>query len=190
MPRVAAKTNKKNGHKPVRTESITPPSVEVEIPTPGEESKNDNQYAGLRNMTPGVIPSNAKADAWIGQPIDTGNYGSRILAMDKDLPTMLKALYIDDEEEAINFAAALAWCSRWNRVDSKGNGTLTSHIEALKYRLSLKCSRKGLYTHLYGEFANGLITTDANGRGLQHIVAKGKDEPKERGWKGNQPPQI
>ena len=115
----------------------------------------------------------------VGASVDTGNPGSRILAMDKDLPTMLKALYVDDDEEALDFSAALAWCVRWNHKTSKdkhAGGNLDHHIEALKYRLALKCSRKGLYTHFYGEFANGLITTDSNGRGLSHIIAKDNKE--------------
>lgn len=125
---------------------------------------------------PVIDPRLNAPDYVVGASMDFGNPGNRILAMDKHLPTMLKALVVSNDDEARDYAAALAWCQRWNRKSTDGRGNLDHHIEALKYRLSLKCSINALYTHLYGEYANGMITTDANGRSLSHILSKEKEK--------------
>ena len=141
--------------------------------------QSDNPISELPDI-PTISPQYHDPGFLVGASVDTGNPGSRILSMDKDLPTMLKALDVDGDDESLDFSAALAWCVRWNRKMKNGRGNLDYHIEALKYRLSLKCSIKAKYTHLYGEIANGIITTDTNGKSMSHLMYKenkdGKDD--------------
>lgn len=105
----------------------------------------------------------------IGSMIDSGNPGVRIIA-DENFLRDLKALYLEDADEALVTAAAIAECSEF-LYDEDGEVVqdVLQRIQWVKYVCYLNCSVKGRLIDKYAQTATGVLTNAMTDQGWKTL---------------------
>lgn len=137
---------------------------------------------GHRETTPPELPTwnpefNNPAVV-IGDNIEMGNPGSRILNAERDLVSILKASVIEPEK-AMHVAAAIAWVNRHNKKDKNGKGKNDWILESIKQALAADSAINGRLLKLYAETAIGVATTSTNWRDFQMPWSKTKEDKRD-----------
>jgi len=102
--------------------------------------------------------------------MDSSNPGMQIIRMDGDLMDMLKVVYLEDLDTAMDFAAALQECSE-NLFDEEGEPIPESflRVEWVKWQLALRCSVKGRFVDTYKQIVTGVLTNSMSERGWERL---------------------
>jgi hypothetical protein len=102
----------------------------------------------------------------VGQMIDSGNPGIRLVSNDEELIAMLKIVYVEDYEMARCVAEALAECDEFlMNEDGKPNTEVLQRVEWIKYLLAIFCSVKGRFADAYKQAATGVLTNAMSEKG-------------------------
>jgi hypothetical protein len=108
----------------------------------------------------------------LGQMLDSGNPGVRLISNDDNIINMLKIVYVENYEQARNFAEALGECDEFLlNPDGKPNREVMQRIEWIKYMLSIFCSVKGRFADAYKQTATGVLTNSMSERGWHLLSA-------------------
>jgi hypothetical protein len=102
----------------------------------------------------------------VGQMIDSGNPGYKLVSNDEELIAMLKIVYVEDYEMARCVAEALAECDEFLlNEDNKPNTEVLQRVEWIKYLLAIFCSVKGRFADAYKQAATGVLTNAMSEKG-------------------------
>lgn len=116
----------------------------------------------------------------VGQMIDSGNPGIKLISNDEELIAMLKIVYVEDYEMARCVAEALAECDEFLlNPDGKPNAEILQRVEWIKYLLAIFCSVKGRFADAYKQAATGVLTNAMSERGwtlLNLPISKGNNQ--------------
>lgn len=124
--------------------------------------QNDMTIEGAKALFPDMAQG-----PLIGGMLESGNPGVRLIANDDSTIDMLKIVYLEDNEEALNIAGALSECDEFlmNDDGKTKSKRVLQRIEWIKYLLACKCSVKGRFAHGYMETSTGVLTSSMSERG-------------------------
>jgi hypothetical protein len=98
--------------------------------------------------------------------VEQSGFAGKIIANDRELDSMLKALFIRDEKYAMTIVRALWSCAEFDNQEG---------IDALRNLVSALCSVSGRYIHLAAEVASGMLTTTTNWKDLGAAWARERE---------------